>query len=230
LQYLFSRAYSSPLYDQMVGPGGLGQTYSLLFGDPWQNVQAHIPGSLRQPELLLPFERGKTWNLTGGPHTGWGKGEPYAAVDFAPTGISECNPTGEWVTAMANGVVARSGTAEVLLDLDGDGLEQTGWVIFYLHIASIGRVRVGTELKTGDRIGHPSCEGGESSGTHAHIARKYNGEWILAGGPIPFTMEGWVAHNGDVPYQGSLTRYSQTIIASTISELKSLIKSENVIK
>ena len=225
LQYLFSRAYSSPVYDQMVGPGGIGQTYRALFGDPWQNVQPIIPGSLRQPALLLPFERGRFWNLTGGPHTGWGQGEPYAAVDFAPTGVSECNPTGEWVAAMADGVVVRSDTGEVLLDLDGDGLEQTGWVIFYLHISSFERVAVGTKLKTGDHIGHPSCEGGEATGTHVHIARKYNGEWMLADGAVSLDLEGWVAHNGDAPYHGTLTRFSQTVTASNQSEIQSLIKS-----
>ena len=225
LQYLFAQTYSSPLYDQTIGPGGLAQTYTALFGDPWQNDQSHIPGSLRQPELLLPFERNKSWNLTGGPHTGWGKGEPYAAVDFAPTGVSECNSTGEWAAAMADGVVVRSGDAEVLLDLDGDGLEQTGWVIFYLHIGNIGRVPQGRELKTGDHIGHPSCEGGETTGTHIHIARKYNGEWILADGPLALNLEGWVAHDGGAPYRGTMTRFSQTVTASVMSEIESLIKS-----
>jgi LasA protease len=225
LQYLFSRTYSSPVYDQMVGPGGIGQTYRTLFGDPWKNVLSLIPGSLRQPALLLPFERGKFWNLTGGPHTGWGQGEPYSAVDFAPTGVSECNPTGEWVTAMSAGTVVRSDPGEVLLDLDGDGLEETGWVIFYLHVATFGRVTAGTKLRLGDHIGHPSCEGGEATGTHVHIARKYNGEWMLADGALPFDLEGWVAHNGDAPYHGSLTRYSQTVTASNQSEIQSLIKS-----
>jgi hypothetical protein len=36
-------------------------------------------------------------------------------------------------------------------------------------------------VKTGDRIGHPSCEGGAANATHVHIARRYNGEWIPAG-------------------------------------------------
>jgi len=225
LQYLFSQTYSSPLYDQIIGPGGLGQTYAALFGDPWQNIQPHIPGSLRQPDLLLPFERNKSWNFTGGPHTGWGKGEPYAAIDFAPTGVSECNATNEWVTAMADGVVTRSDAAEVLLDLDGDGIEQTGWVIFYLHISNIGRVPAGTKLKTGDHIGHPSCEGGEATGTHVHIARKYNGEWILADSPLPLNLEGWVTHNGIASYKGTLIRFSQTVTASDKSEIQSLIKS-----
>ena len=106
IQYTFSRLYSSPLYDQMVGPGGLAQAYTALFGDPWTGIQPHLPGSLQQPALLLPFEGDTAWNYTGGPHTGWGKGEPFAAIDCAPTGVSDCNATGEWVTAMADGVIA----------------------------------------------------------------------------------------------------------------------------
>jgi LasA protease len=225
LQYFFSRGYPSPIYDQMIGPGGLAQTYAALFGDPWKNIQPHIPGSLRQPDLELPFERSRFWNLTGGPHTGWGKGEPYAAIDFAPTGVSECNSTTEWVTAMADGVIARSETGDVVLDLDGDGLEETGWVIFYLHIADMERVHSGAHLKTGDRIGHPSCQGGEATGTHVHIARKYNGEWILADGLPALNLEGWVAHGGNTAYKGTLTRFSETVTASNQSENQSLIKS-----
>jgi LasA protease len=225
LQYFFSRGYSSPLYDQTVGAGGLAQTYTKLFGDPWLDAKPLLPGSLRQPTLFLPFERGKTWNVTGGPHTGWGKGEPYAAVDFAPTGVSECNSTTEWVTAMADGIVVRSQTGEVYFDLDGDGNEQTGWVLFYLHIGASARVPAGTKLKVGDHIGHPSCEGGETTGTHTHIARKYNGEWILADSPIPLNLEGWVAHDGSTAYLGTFTKFSQTVTASNVSEIQSVIKS-----
>src|SRR5512133_2181739 len=41
LQFTFSRLYSPPLFDQMIGPGGLAQTYSVLYGDPWTNVKPH---------------------------------------------------------------------------------------------------------------------------------------------------------------------------------------------
>jgi hypothetical protein len=40
-------------------------------------------------------------------------------------------------------------------------------------------------LAQDDRVGHPSCEGGSSSGIHIHIARKFNGEWVLADGGLP---------------------------------------------
>ena len=227
LQYTFSQLYSSPVFDQMSGPGGLAETYAKLFGDPWVNLVPHFPGSLQQPTLLLPFERGKSWNYTGGPHTGWGKGEPYAAIDFAPNGVSNCGLAEDWVTAMAPGVVVRSELGVVMLDLDGDGKEQTGWDIFYLHLATQDRAPLGAKLNTGDRLGHPSCEGGETTGTHVHIARKYNGEWILADSPVPLNMEGWVTHDGSQVYLGTLTRFSQTVIASDKSEGKSLITSGN---
>lgn len=224
LHYFYSRLYNSPTYDQIIGAGGLAQTYASLFGDPWLNVENHIPGSLRQPDLVLPFESGKAWNYTGGPHTGWGLGEPFAAIDFAPAGVSGCDITSEWLVAVADGLVIRSEPGIVVLDLDGDGQEGTGWVIFYLHVATENRARVGQSLQTGNYIGHPSCEGGSSTGTHVHIARKYNGEWILADGPLAFNMEGWVAARGARAYEGTLVRFSRTITASTRAEGKSLIQ------
>jgi hypothetical protein len=78
-------------------------------------------------------------------------------------------------------------------------------------------------LNTGDPIGHPSCEGGRTTGTHVHIARKYNGEWISADSIIPFNLGGWVAHNGSIEYQGSLTRAGRTIVACTCSDAASQI-------
>lgn len=77
-----------------------------------------------------------------------------------------------------------------MLDLDGDGDEHTGWVILYLHLGKTEQIQPGMLVKTGDPIGHPSCEGGSATGTHIHIARKYNGEWIPAYGALPFNLEG----------------------------------------
>lgn len=226
LQYFFSRSYSIPQYDEMIGPGGLAQTYKKLFGDPWQNIHPHIPGSLAQPDFYLPFEPGKGWNYTGGPHNAWGSGEPLAAIDFAPNGVQGCGDSMEWVTAMTDGLVVRSGEGEVVVDLDGDGSELTGWNIFYLHLASLDRVRAGVHIQAGERIGHPSCEGGESTGTHVHLARKYNGEWILADSPLPFTLEGWVVKNGKDIYKGTLVRFSDVITASSKAEGFSYIISD----
>jgi len=126
--------------------------------------------------------------------------------------------------AVADGLVIRSEPGVVVLDLDSDGQEGTGWVIFYLHVATENRARVGQSLQTGNYIGHPSCEGGSSTGTHVHIARKFNGEWVLADGPLAFNLEGWVAARGARAYAGTLVRFSRTIIASTRAEGHSLIR------
>ena len=95
-----------------------------------------------------------------------------------------------------------------------DGLEQTGWDILYLHIDPQSSVPAGTYLHSGDRIGHPSCVGGRATGTHLHIARKYNGEWMAADGPLPFNLEGWIAQSGDKPYAGTLERYGKVVTAN----------------
>jgi len=227
LQDYFSRLLSPDEYAVAVGPDGFFRTYTDLFGDPWAADQPHIPGSLVQPEFSLPFEPGTTWAYTGGPHTGWGTGAPLAALDFAPPSlVGGCVYTDEWATAVAPGVVVRSEPGTVVLDLDMDGDERTGWIAFYLHVGTAGRAPLGAVLEAGDPIGHPSCEGGKSTGTHIHIARKYNGEWMLAEGPLAFNLEGWVAYNGGAPYFGTMTRFGETITACLCSNGASFITSE----
>ncbi|MBE7435877.1 MAG: LysM peptidoglycan-binding domain-containing protein [Anaerolineales bacterium] len=216
LQYYFSRMYNGSEYNDAISPDGLYKTYTDYFGSPWEDSFELIPGSLRQPDLSLPFPDSQTWNYTGGPHTGWGTGEPFSALDFAPPSEkSGCIPAKieNFATAVADGLVVRSRVDGVALDLDKDGDERTGWVIFYLHLATKERVSLGTELKTGDKIGYPSCEGGRSTGTHVHVARKFNGEWILADSVIPFTMSGWIPHRGIRAYEGTLTKGGLTVTA-----------------
>ena len=111
----------------------------------------------------------------------------------------------------------------MIVDLDGDGKEQTGWVILYMHIATRDRVAVGTWLNTDDFIGWPSCEGGNATGTHTHIARKYNGEWMLADGPIPLDIGGWQAHRGEKIYEGSMTNGDAIAVACTCGSSTTLI-------
>jgi hypothetical protein len=75
-------------------------------------------------------------------------------------------------------------------------------------------------------IGYPSCEGGRVTGTHVHISRKYNGEWILADGPLAYNMEGWLAHNGTEPYLGTLTKGELNVKACECSDLYSTIQAD----
>jgi hypothetical protein len=91
-----------------------------------------------------------------------------------------------------------------VVDLDGDGFAGTGWAITYMHLDSRDRIPAGTMVETGDRLGHPSCEGGFSNGTHLHIARTYNGRWIAADGTVPFDLGGWVSSGLGREYDGLL--------------------------
>lgn len=228
IQYYFAQVLPEKSYIKAIHSDGLGQVYNDLFGDPWSNIEPYIPGSLQQPPMTLPFLPGKSWAYTGGPHTGWGKGDPLAAIDFAPPNVEGgCVPTKEWATAVADGVIIRSGAARAYLDLDGDADERTGWVVLYLHLATESIAPNGTQVKTGEPVGLPSCEGGEATGTHIHIARKFNGEWIPADGPLSFNLDGWLVRNGTQPYLGTLERFGHIVRASVFSDQASQIQTEN---
>ena len=94
----------------------------------------------------------------------------------------------------------------VIQDLDNDGYEQTGWNVLYMHVEIRDRIQPNTFVYAGERIGHPSCEGGFSTSTHLHIARTYNGRWIAADGPLAFEMSGWVSQGLGLEYDGLLVR------------------------
>ena len=208
VQHLFGQLYPVDIWRSVVGEAGFPRVYQILFGNPFAlSVEPLVPEDLTQPALQLPFERGRSWSFTGGPHAAWGNWAAWAALDFAPPGDAlGCVQSNEWVVAAADGPVIRTDYGLVVQDLDGDGLEGTGWVLQYLHIEARDRVAVGTTLQAGDRIGHPSCEGGVSSGTHLHFSRKYNGEWITADGAMPFELDGWLSSGWGTAYDGTLTQ------------------------
>ena len=192
------------------GATGVIQTYRRLFGDPWTYDLGQLaPTGLQQPEFVLPWAKGETWLFTGGPHAAWGAGSPWGALDFTSMTAYGCNQLDQWVTAMITGTIARSNNGEVVESLDPGGDERAGWSILYMHMRSDGRAKVGDKVAIGDRIGHPSCEGGVVNGSHVHLVRKYNGEWQNAVGATPFVIDGWVASEGAVEYDGLLTKGPQ---------------------
>jgi LasA protease len=198
---------------QETGPDGFWAVYNQLFGNPFAyTVDPLWPANLSQPNLQLPWSNNETWYYTGGPHGGWAAGSAWAALDFAPPSDQlGCVQSESWVTAMADGLVTRSDFGAVVVDLDlpgqpADGFAGTGWAIIYMHLETRDRIVVGTPVQTGDRLGHPSCEGGFSNGTHLHVARTYNGRWVAADGAVAFNMAGWVSQGLGSEYDGLLLR------------------------
>jgi murein DD-endopeptidase MepM/ murein hydrolase activator NlpD len=209
VQNFFAKFDDQATWRINTSPNGLYATYNKMFGYPFDwAIEPLLPANLSQPALILPFEPGAVWAFTGGPHGGWDSGSAWAALDFAPPGEPMgCAPTEAWVTAVADGKIVRSENGAVVQDLDGDGLEQTGWSILYMHIETRDRVAVGQYVRAGERIGHSSCEGGFSNANHLHIARRYNGVWIAADDPqLNFVMDGWRVSGDGREYDGWLNK------------------------
>ncbi|MGW8226188.1 MAG: M23 family metallopeptidase, partial [Anaerolineales bacterium] len=214
----------------LYSPDGFLSLYEQMFGDPWQRaaqVEPLIAPDVSHPVLELPFSPGERWSFTGGPHRSWNAGSPLGALDFSPaTGEPPCTTSRAWVTASAAGVITRTSDNVVALDLDGDGHEGTGWVLVYLHISEPDSISPGSQVVVDERLGHPSCERGNSTGTHVHLARKYNGEWVPAGGSVPFVLSGWEVQAGERSYQGELRRGDQIVSANPGGPSSSIITRE----
>lgn len=220
--YYFSQFLAGADLQQAISSGGFTSTYQSLFGGiNWESDNQYplIPANLHQPVMELPLQSSIKWAFTGGPHSGWGIGYPYAAIDFAPPAEKAgCDTSPYWVTAAADGIVSRLEGGSLVLDLDGDGKLKTGWSILYLHLDPGNSVSVGSHVRKGDQLGHPSCLGGNSSGRNIHIARLYNGEWIPAGGVIPLNLGGWIVTYGEKEYKGSLTKDGKQLNSSSSGE------------
>jgi murein DD-endopeptidase MepM/ murein hydrolase activator NlpD len=228
LLFLLSQNADMASWESDISTDGFMSVYRAYFDVPNEYSSSLLPADLVQPEFILPFERDQVWYFTGGPHGGWGSGSAWSAIDFAPPDDRTdadplCYLSKYWVTAIAPGVIARSEDGVVILDLDFDGDEATGWSILYLHIGSEGRIASGQEVQAGDRIGRASCEGGFSTATHMHIARRYNGEWIpvecedcsMRFPAIPFLLNGWRVYSiiGQ-EYQGYLVNDNERRVAN----------------
>lgn len=223
VQNLFAGLYDEGnFYNKLYGPDGFLAFHAGMFGDPWARAASAgtlMPANIIQPELSLPFPLGETWALTSGPHITWQYGTPRGAIDFAPLDdLPGCIISPNWAVAAAPGLVVRSQRGAVAIDLDGDGNEGTGWVLLYMHLTPEGRAGVNTWLSQDDHVGHPSCEGGVSTGTHLHIARKFNGEWISAEGPLPLVLDGWQAVARPGNYAGLLIKDGQQVLVGPSSE------------
>ncbi len=179
-------------FPDLLQTGQFQATYHRLFGDV--EGGAVRPPHNEQPYFAMPFPEQELWYFSGGPHGGYGDTySGWAAIDFAPPVASGCWTSSYAVHAIARGLVIGSAEGETWIDMDEDGDMRTGWVLLYMHLASARRVELGDQVRAGDVLGYPSCEGGMATGAHVHIARMYNGQWMPANGPVPFQLGDWVA-------------------------------------
>ena len=150
VQTMLGLTTSPAQWQRDVHPSGFFETYLSLFGDPFTHaIEPLVPPDLTQPVLTLPFAQGEEWVYTGGPHGAYNSGSAWGAIDLAPPEPPEelvqaqgaCYISPHWATAAAPGVIARSSDGYVILDLDGDGDEHTGWTLVYLHLDDSERIR-----------------------------------------------------------------------------------------
>ena len=215
LQYALAQFRDSESWRRDVGSAGFIATYQRHFGAE-QAEAGNEDGPPPQPPMTLPFGPSQDWRFTGSFHGGWGNGSAWAAIDFAPPFEEDrpyaCFTSTVPLTAIARGVIARLAEGVVVLDLDLDGDEGSGWTVLYLHITALDSLKAGQVAEAGSPLGYASCLGGYSTATHLHIARRYNGEWIPADCPAcdgtqppPFVMGGWrVIGLAGQAYQGYL--------------------------
>ena len=226
VQFAVAQMSNQDQWPTDIGADGFYATVQSLFGDPFADTEATPPANPSQPTLTLPFPRGDAWRFTGGFHGGWGNGSAWSAVDFAPPDKDSrwCYTSSYPIIAVARGKIARMDEGVIVLDLDEDGDEGSGWTILYLHVSAHDALREGQVVDAGNILGYTSCAGGFSTATHLHIARRYNGEWIPADcnrcpagvSAPPFVMSGWkVVGLGSQLYQGFLvhTRGNRSVIA-----------------
>lgn len=167
-------------------------------------VEPLLPADLGQPDFDLPWEPGLTWYFSGGPHSSFGPGSPWGALDFVPPDDNVgCYVSEASVTAVATGLVVRTGFGQVMLDLDQDGYEQTGWGVLFFHLQDETHALQGTIANRDTHLGRASCDGGSATGAHLHIARKYNGVWLTPR-DVPFQLGDYEVQMGAREYEGAL--------------------------
>ncbi|MBE0640466.1 MAG: hypothetical protein IH599_00420 [Bacteroidales bacterium] len=232
VMYFYAQVYDRPEWEAALNPQtGFTALYTDMFGDPWERsarYTAIFPESgITQPEMALPFAEDDLWFYSSGPHGAWVDRGPQAAIDFTPsTDKLRCVTADNWVLAPVSGLVTRLSSGLLVLDLDMDGSEQSGWVLMLLHLDVDEDIHLGDMVLQDQRIGHASCLGGRATDSHIHLARKYNGEWIHAGGPVPFVIGGWEVISGDSSYEGFLTDGITTLRASITGTVDTQIRRE----
>ena len=153
---------------------------------------ASAGGSAR---LSLPWNAGRTWRLTGGPHHNSGGARPWSSLDFAGPrpGMSVK------LRAARGGIVLRPCRNLVQIR------HADGWTTSYYHVRRI-RVRSGQRVARGALLGHTSTRagcGGRATGPHLHFAVLHYGRYVNLRGHV---IGGWTVREGSSQYRGCMVK------------------------
>ncbi len=213
MRYFFSKLLrTSEGYQAAVKPNGFVGVYFELFGNPWVNEREILPGSLEWISAGLPINPQGGWQAAVMPELmqkmmPW----PGASAGFHASiqDASDKNAYGK-VYSIMNGTITRLDNLQLVVSQFGMP-ETQGWSIVYLGVAVKPGLKVGDELQIGQSIGQVDAGDWNAS---FWLARKYNGEWVPAGGAIPFNLGDWklaldVDGQSLVMHKPELTVYSQ---------------------
>ena len=114
----------------------------------------------------------------------------------------------------------------MVVDLDGDGLEETGWNLIYLHIATTDRVPVGTWLEQGSGSDTPAVRADRPRGRICIWPANTTANGCRRKAPWP-DLQGWEARAGRFDYKGWLVRGDQVITANLFGAQEAHISREN---
>ena len=136
--------------------------------------------------LRLPWKRGVSWRLRGGPH-GWSTGydRPYSALDFAG----------------GHGKVRAAGGGRVYTMCSNNRgwirvKHRDGYATDYYHLRRNIKPRDGRRIKAGAFLGYTGTDtscGGAASTRHVHFALRRHGHHIAVDRR---TIGGWTFHEG----------------------------------
>lgn len=175
------------------------QGHAALVGTPSAELLATTTASATgdgSASLSLPWADGKTWRLTGGPHSNNGSSTGrWSSLDFAgpEPGMSVK------VRAARGGIVVRPCANLVQVRHSG------GWTTSYYHLKDVA-VRAGQSVARGAFLGYTSTAakcGGRATAPHVHFSLLKNGSYVNIAG---HTIGGWTVREGSLSYLGCLVK------------------------
>ncbi|MGY0235745.1 M23 family metallopeptidase [Longispora urticae] len=166
--------------------------------------------------LALPFRKGTSAGMGGGPHANDGSGSLYSSIDFGGTG-TEIHSAGPGRVYRA--CVDAGSTAKALILI----VHPNGYVTGYYHLNQrtdfpADGTQIGVEYYLGTAGTNTAC-GGSANGAHVHFTlRSGNNTNPSFESVVGRTIGGWTFHSGGSNYTGPATHADRKAVAGTAND------------